>query len=76
MHGALYYIFVFPVESNIRYVVLGISNVGRGEAEPNITDPEHNISNVGRHRENKYFVVTTLKTYLEGIDSPLYTHVL
>ena len=37
------------MESNIRYVVVMINNVGRAEGEFDIIDHNHNISNVGRH---------------------------
>ena len=36
----------YSVESNMRYVGLIISYVGRGEAKPNIPDYEPNISHV------------------------------
>ena len=45
------------MESNIIYVVLMISNAGRGEAESNIVDHEHNISNVGLHLVQQMYIV-------------------
>ena len=39
----------------MRYVVLMIDYVGRGEAESNILVHEHNISHVGRHRVRQLF---------------------
>ena len=39
----------YPVSSDIKNVVLEVGNVGRGEAESNITHREHDIFNVGRH---------------------------
>ena len=39
----------------MRYVVLMIDYVGRGEAESNIVDHEHNISHVGRQGGRQMF---------------------